>query len=65
MYGGLVKAIPIVASFYVPFENKKDEDEIVFPICLPAQAMERFAKELDNLLERHPIFMVSSSGPHT
>ncbi|KAJ9179810.1 hypothetical protein P3X46_008130 [Hevea brasiliensis] len=65
MYGGLVEAIPIVASFYVPFENKKDEDGIVFPVCLPAQAMERFAKELNNLLEGHPIFMVSSLGPHT
>ncbi|KAJ9179808.1 hypothetical protein P3X46_008128 [Hevea brasiliensis] len=55
MYGGPVKAIPIVASVYVPFENKKGENGIVFPICLPTQAMERFAKEVNNLLESQPI----------
>ncbi|OAY44535.1 benzyl alcohol O-benzoyltransferase [Manihot esculenta] len=51
VYGGPVRAIPIIASFLVPFENKKGEKGIVIPICLPSQAMERFAKELNNLLE--------------
>ncbi|XP_043815355.1 benzyl alcohol O-benzoyltransferase [Manihot esculenta] len=48
--GGPVKSIPRGVSYYVPFENK-GENGIVFPICLPAQATERFAKELRNLLE--------------
>ncbi|KAJ9185657.1 hypothetical protein P3X46_005259 [Hevea brasiliensis] len=58
-YGGPAKggvgAIPGVASFYIPFRNKKGENGIVLPICLPAQAMERFVKELKGMLEEQPI----------
>lgn len=54
-YGGPAKggvgAIPGVASFYIPFKNSKGQDGIVMPICLPAAAMERFAKEMDSLLK--------------
>ncbi|KAM7272447.1 hypothetical protein ACFE04_027110 [Oxalis oulophora] len=53
-YGGPAKggvgAIPGVASFYIPFRNSKGEDGIVVPVCLPGYAMERFVKEIDNML---------------
>ncbi|KAA8549932.1 hypothetical protein F0562_001616 [Nyssa sinensis] len=53
-YGGPAKggvgAIPGVASFYIPFKNKKGENGIVVPICLPAAAMERFVMELESML---------------
>lgn len=58
-YGGPAKggvgAIPGVASFYIPLKNKEGENGIVLPICLPAQAMERFVKELKGMLEEQPI----------
>ncbi|XP_050221518.1 benzyl alcohol O-benzoyltransferase-like [Mercurialis annua] len=54
-YGGPAKggvgAIPGVASFYIPFKNKKGEDGIVVPICLPAQAMGIFVNELNSMLQ--------------
>ncbi|KAF6168907.1 hypothetical protein GIB67_038404 [Kingdonia uniflora] len=55
VYGGPAKggvgAIPGVASFYIPFRNKKGEDGIVVPICLPGPAMERFIHELECLIK--------------
>ncbi|KAI5554880.1 hypothetical protein BDE02_19G044000 [Populus trichocarpa] len=55
IYGGAAKggvgAIPGVASFYIPFTNKKGENGVVVPFCLPAPAMERFVKELDGMLK--------------
>nr|CAA64636.1 hsr201 [Nicotiana tabacum] len=55
VYGGPAKggvgAIPGVASFYIPFKNKKGENGIVVPICLPGFAMETFVKELDGMLK--------------
>ncbi|XP_009803456.1 benzyl alcohol O-benzoyltransferase-like isoform X1 [Nicotiana tabacum] len=55
VYGGPAKggvgAIPGVASFYIPFKNKKGENGIVVPICLPGFAMETFIKELDGMLK--------------
>ncbi|XP_037492563.1 benzyl alcohol O-benzoyltransferase isoform X2 [Jatropha curcas] len=62
IYGGPAKAIPIAASFYVPFESKKGENGIVIPICLPAQAMERFVKELKNLLDDNTVIDVNRSS---
>uniref|UniRef100_A0A2P2J4P9 Transferase family protein n=1 Tax=Rhizophora mucronata TaxID=61149 RepID=A0A2P2J4P9_RHIMU len=57
-YGGPAKggvgAIPGVASFYIPYKNHKGEDGIVLPICLPADAMERFDKELNKMLKERP-----------
>ncbi|KAH7571549.1 hypothetical protein ACOSP7_014206 [Xanthoceras sorbifolium] len=57
VYGGPAKggvgAIPGVASFYIPFKNKKGEDGIVVPVCLPAPAMLRFVKELNTILMDH------------
>ncbi|PNX87214.1 benzyl alcohol O-benzoyltransferase-like protein [Trifolium pratense] len=56
-YGGPAKggvgAIPGVASFYIPFKNAKGEEGLVIPVCLPNQAMERFVKELDNVLKNN------------
>ncbi|KAL0463078.1 UNVERIFIED_CONTAM: Benzyl alcohol O-benzoyltransferase [Sesamum latifolium] len=55
-YGGPAKggvgAIPGVASFYIPFKNNKGENGIVVPICLAANAMEVFVKELEMMLKR-------------
>ncbi|CAI0395281.1 unnamed protein product [Linum tenue] len=57
-YGGPAKggvgAIPGVASFYIPFTNKEGEKGIVLPICLPAEAMERFVSELEAMLKGTP-----------
>lgn len=54
-YGGPAKggvgAIPGVASFYIPSKNKKGENGIVVPVCLPAFAMEKFEAELDGMLK--------------
>ncbi|KAJ0080343.1 hypothetical protein Patl1_23669 [Pistacia atlantica] len=64
-YGGAAKggvgAIPGVASFYIPFRNKKGEDGIVVPLCLPAPAMVRFVKEIDNILKDQTV--VSENKP--
>ncbi|KAJ6884259.1 benzyl alcohol O-benzoyltransferase-like [Populus alba x Populus x berolinensis] len=51
IYGGTAKAIPELASFYIPFTNKKGEDGIVVPFCLPSPAVERFYKELEGMLK--------------
>ena len=62
-YGGPAKggvgAIPGVASFYIPFKNKKGEDGIVVPVCLPSQAMEVFAKEVNAMLQEKPLLISS------
>ena len=54
VYGGPAKggvgAIPGVASFYIPFRNDKGEEGLVMPVCLPSEAMQRFEKELDSVL---------------
>lgn len=67
VYGGPAKggvgAIPGVASFYIPFKNGKGEKGIVVPICLPGPAMERFVKELHEMLSEvseHPVDVGSS-----
>ncbi|XP_050221523.2 benzyl alcohol O-benzoyltransferase-like [Mercurialis annua] len=51
IYGGPAKAIPILASFFVAFENQKGENGILVPLCLPSQVMERFVKELQIMLQ--------------
>ncbi|XP_004517186.3 benzyl alcohol O-benzoyltransferase-like [Cicer arietinum] len=57
VYGGPAKAgvgaIPGVCSFYIPFKNDKGEEGLVMPVCLPTQAMERFVKELDHVLNNN------------
>ncbi|XVF42789.1 hypothetical protein PTKIN_Ptkin01aG0393200 [Pterospermum kingtungense] len=44
-----------VASFQIPFKNKKGEDGIIVTLALPAQAMAIFVKELDGMLKEKPI----------
>ncbi|KAL0311396.1 UNVERIFIED_CONTAM: Benzyl alcohol O-benzoyltransferase [Sesamum angustifolium] len=56
VYGGpaiSVGAIPSVTSVYLPFKNKNGLNEIVVPVCLPANAMEVFVKELGMMLKRN------------
>ena len=66
VYFGLAKAglgeNPGV-SFYVPYTNSKGEQGRVVPICLPAEAMERFEKELDGILkikDKEPLMLMSN-----
>ncbi|KAF9670366.1 hypothetical protein SADUNF_Sadunf13G0060800 [Salix dunnii] len=49
--GGVAKALCELSCFYIPFTNKKGEDGIVVPFCLPSPAMERFFKELEGMLK--------------
>lgn len=67
-YGGPAKggvgAIPGVASFYIPFKNKKGENGIVVPICLPAIAMDRFVMELDNMLKDNDQLITGETNPY-
>ncbi|CAA7406454.1 unnamed protein product [Spirodela intermedia] len=51
---GGVGAIPGLASFYIPVRNSQGEEGIVVPLCLPAEAMERFAAEMDELTRAPP-----------
>lgn len=53
VYGGPAKGH--VASFHIATKNKKGEDGIVVTLCLPKVAMERFVKELDQLLKDQPL----------
>ena len=68
VYGGPAKggvgAIPGVASFYIPFKNAKGEEGLVIPVCLPSEAMERFQKELDCVLNHH-IVQPSAIAPNS
>ena len=52
-YGGPAKVdeIPGVVSFYIPSKNNKSEEGVLVPICLAANAMEVFAKEVQGMLE--------------
>ncbi|XP_057527543.1 benzyl alcohol O-benzoyltransferase-like [Amaranthus tricolor] len=54
VYGGPAKggvgAVPGISSFYIPFKNVNGEKGIVVPLCLPANAMEIFVKEINGLL---------------
>ncbi|KAL8162621.1 hypothetical protein V2J09_014110 [Rumex salicifolius] len=53
-YGGPAKggvgAIPGLASFFIPFNNSKGQNGVLIPICLQEVAMERFAQELNRML---------------
>uniref|UniRef100_A0A7N0VJ28 Benzyl alcohol O-benzoyltransferase n=1 Tax=Kalanchoe fedtschenkoi TaxID=63787 RepID=A0A7N0VJ28_KALFE len=48
---GGIGAIPGFIVLYIPAKNKKGEKGITIPICLPAEVMDVFVKELDGLLE--------------
>ncbi|KAJ0735820.1 putative benzyl alcohol O-benzoyltransferase [Helianthus annuus] len=53
-YGGVCKGgvapIPGLSSFYIPYTNNKGESGIVILICLPNGVMDRFVKEINNML---------------
>ena len=53
MYGGLAEVeagdFPGV-TYFIPYKNAKGEEGIIFAIGLPDEAMERFAKELNDML---------------
>ncbi|CAL5207967.1 unnamed protein product [Lathyrus oleraceus] len=53
VYGGPAIDSPLhgTACLYIPFTNAKGEEGFAVPLCLPAQAMERFEKELDSVLK--------------
>ncbi|TXG75512.1 hypothetical protein E1A91_D13G190800v1 [Gossypium mustelinum] len=53
VFGGPMIAVGVI-SFLMPTKNKKGEVGRVASICLPAPAMERFAKELENMLKQQP-----------
>ncbi|OMP05652.1 Transferase [Corchorus olitorius] len=53
-FGGLAKAMGLI-SFVISAKDKKGEVGALVPICLPAPAMERFAKELEKML-MHPTY---------
>ncbi|TYG38146.1 hypothetical protein ES288_D13G198300v1, partial [Gossypium darwinii] len=54
VFAGAAKAVGVI-SFFVSTKSKKGEVGTSVPICLPAPAMDRFEKELDNMLKGHPI----------
>ncbi|XWS57989.1 hypothetical protein CRYUN_Cryun09bG0220600 [Craigia yunnanensis] len=63
-FAGPAKGVGVI-SFFIQAKNKKGEVGTLVAICLPAPAMERFGKELDNLLKGQPtdgksIFISSS-----
>nr|XP_043610572.1 benzyl alcohol O-benzoyltransferase-like [Erigeron canadensis] len=47
---GGIGDLPYVASFYISSVNSMGESGILVPICLPTVAMEKFVKELNNML---------------
>lgn len=48
VYTGVISGL---ASFYIPLKNKRGENGILVPICLPAPTMKRFAMELNSMLK--------------
>ncbi|KAB1995813.1 hypothetical protein ES319_D13G186900v1 [Gossypium barbadense] len=58
VFAGAAKAVGVI-SFFVSTKSKKGEVGTSVPICLPAPAMDRFEKELDNMLKGHPIQVFS------
>ncbi|XVF30603.1 hypothetical protein REPUB_Repub16aG0072600 [Reevesia pubescens] len=54
VFAGPAKGVGVI-SFFISARNKKGEIGTLVPICLPAPAMERFVKELENMLKEQPI----------
>ncbi|XP_074342728.1 benzyl alcohol O-benzoyltransferase-like [Apium graveolens] len=61
VYTGL---LPGMASFYVPFKNKKGENGILVPICLPSFVMKRFVREVDSMLQNDFKLVAEDSLPY-
>ncbi|KAK6243675.1 hypothetical protein QUC31_010084 [Theobroma cacao] len=54
VFGGPAKALGPI-SFLIQSKDKNGEVGTLVSICLPAPAMESFAKELDNILKGQPV----------
>ncbi|KAL2252584.1 UNVERIFIED_CONTAM: Benzyl alcohol O-benzoyltransferase, partial [Sesamum indicum] len=50
-----VGVIPGLGSLNIPFKNNKGEKGKLVPICLPANAMEVFVKELETIVKKDDI----------
>nr|XP_017256099.1 PREDICTED: benzyl alcohol O-benzoyltransferase-like [Daucus carota subsp. sativus] len=61
VYSGL---LPGMASFYVPFKNKKGENGILVPICLPNFVINTFSRELDSMLQNNDEFVTQPTLPY-
>lgn len=53
VYGGPTDngSVPHIASYFIAFRNEKGVDGKMVPVCLPVEAMKRFAEALEVLLE--------------
>lgn len=64
VYGGVAKAVidwieePV--SWYIPLKDDKGEEGIIVPVCLPFDAMEMFAKQLQMMITTTSNFNISS-----
>ncbi|XP_022728565.1 benzyl alcohol O-benzoyltransferase-like [Durio zibethinus] len=59
VFGGPAKGLGVI-SFFIRAKYMKGEVGTLVPICLPAPVMERFAKELDNMLKGKSFFISSA-----
>ncbi|KAL0430620.1 UNVERIFIED_CONTAM: Benzyl alcohol O-benzoyltransferase [Sesamum radiatum] len=62
---GGVGVIPGLLSFHIPFKNNKGERGKLVPICLPANAMEVFVKEVEMMVKRDDDFDLSDTRKST
>ncbi|KAL8116103.1 benzyl alcohol O-benzoyltransferase-like [Apium graveolens] len=65
-YGGPAKGgvgpVPGLATFYIPFKNKKGENGIVVPVCLPALAMQKFVAEFDGMVKKNDQSVIGNTS---
>ncbi|KAI4334752.1 hypothetical protein L6164_013464 [Bauhinia variegata] len=68
IYGGVAKGhstnFPENSSLYIPLKNAYGENSTLVPICLPVEAMEKFAEELDKMLKNHGFPSSSVENSH-
>ncbi|XP_065880596.1 benzyl alcohol O-benzoyltransferase-like [Euphorbia lathyris] len=54
IYAGLAHSMLTAGGYQPQFNREKGENEMMLPVCLPKQAMERFEMELNNMLKDQP-----------
>ncbi|XP_065880595.1 benzyl alcohol O-benzoyltransferase-like [Euphorbia lathyris] len=54
IYAGLAQSMLTAGGYQTQFNREKGENEIMLPVCLPKEAMERFEMELNNMLKDQP-----------
>ncbi|XVE62371.1 hypothetical protein DITRI_Ditri06bG0113100 [Diplodiscus trichospermus] len=59
VFGGLAGALGAI-SLFISAKDKKGDVGTLVPICLPAAAMERFVKELENMLKGNLVSISSA-----